>query len=525
MTIVCAISGEVPDDPVLSKTGYVFSRRLIEKALTENGGKCPVTGQDLDKETDLYPIHTNSVVTPRPATSSSISAMLRDFQNEWDNLMLETYKLRESLSTTREQLSQTLYQHEAACRVICRLAKERDLAVSRVRQLSSDLAKARAYGSSGMDVDGTGAQEGVAEEADGDSFIQEAVALSEKLVSGRKKRKHPKLAKEDAVKSYTSQDTAEKVAQADTTSPSKRRRKSAATAGAKVTAIDVHFQDNDRMLVGGSAGSATLYNRGNKTTVCSVAHSSDKTAVTAVKLHPNEELFATGGADGNVRLWKSSKEGEWECEHVAVGNPLSVGSPVTYVDWHPTGEALVVATECGKWYIVKMDRDQGLSHLIDMSNTSSTGEAFGMHPDGSLFAYYNNKTGCVSVYSLQQKAEMTSAKMPHANVTALAFSENGYHMATGTKEGEIKLWDLRKATDFATLTAAAEPVEHLSFDNSGHYLAAGSNKGADVYHFHGKTSLSEVAHFDANGSALAWLNDASGLVLADGPDVKTFRGE
>lgn len=46
----------IPQQPI-PFVGYVFSRRLIEKALTENGGKCPVTGQDLDKETDLYPIH------------------------------------------------------------------------------------------------------------------------------------------------------------------------------------------------------------------------------------------------------------------------------------------------------------------------------------------------------------------------------------------------------------------------------------------------------------------------------------
>ncbi|KAF4747273.1 hypothetical protein FOZ62_005120, partial [Perkinsus olseni] len=366
----------------------------------------------------------------------------------------------------------TLYQHEAACRVICRLAKERDVAVSRVRQLSTDLAKARAYAATGMEADVSaegGAQDEAAEVADG--FIQEAVAVSEKLMSGRKKRKHPKLAKEDAVKAYTVQGTAEKLAQADTATPSGKRRRKSAPSSATVTAIDIHFQDNDRMLVGGSAGCATLYNRATKTTVCTVTHSTDKSAVTAVKLHPNEELFATGGADGNVRVWKSAKEGEWECEYVAVGNPVSMGSPVNYLEWHPTGEALVVSTESGKWAILKLDREEGLSHMIDMSNTSATGEAFGMHPDGSLFAYYNDKTGCVSVYSLQQKAEVASAKMPHANVTALAFSENGYHMATGTKDGEIKLWDLRKATDFATLTAAG-PVEDISFDHSGHYLAA-----------------------------------------------------
>jgi hypothetical protein len=139
------VSGEVPEEPVVSKktglylraftllstvailtsrAGTVFEKRLVEKFVEENG-KDPVTGEEMDLE-DLLPIKTARVVRPRPPTLTSIPALLSTFQNEWDALALETYKLKQQLAQTREELATALYQHDAAVRVIARLSKERD---------------------------------------------------------------------------------------------------------------------------------------------------------------------------------------------------------------------------------------------------------------------------------------------------------------------------------------------------------------------------------------------------------------
>lgn len=121
----CAISGEQLVEPVVSKkTGHVFEKRVIEKQIAATG-QCPITGQALNLD-DLIPVKLGTQTKPRAVTMNSVPGILKSFQNEWDSLMLETYTLKQHLETVRQELSHALYQHDAACRVIARLIKERD---------------------------------------------------------------------------------------------------------------------------------------------------------------------------------------------------------------------------------------------------------------------------------------------------------------------------------------------------------------------------------------------------------------
>jgi pre-mRNA-processing factor 19 len=138
---MCLVSGTVPQDPVVSvKSGHLFERRLIETYIDEQH-RCPITGQDLSKA-DLLTVESkqhsrystslcmiaNKVVTPRSAAATSIPSVLSLLQNEWDAVMLETFALKQQYLRIRQELSEALYQKDAASRVIARLMKDRDAA-------------------------------------------------------------------------------------------------------------------------------------------------------------------------------------------------------------------------------------------------------------------------------------------------------------------------------------------------------------------------------------------------------------
>ena len=59
----------------------------------------------------------------------------------------------------------------------------------------------------------------------------------------------------------------------------------------------------------------------------------------------------------------------------------------------------------------------------------------------------------------------------NGQISGLAFSENGYYLATCAEDSCIKLWDLRKLKNFKTIQLEdGYEVRDVSFDQSGSQL-------------------------------------------------------
>ncbi|CAG9331676.1 unnamed protein product [Blepharisma stoltei] len=133
----CALSGQPLIDPVVSvKTGHVYERSAITKYI-QSTGRCPITNVELSLP-DIISLQANPSAKPRPLSQNSIPGLIDAFKNEWDAVVIETHELKKYIDVLRQELSHSLYQYDAACRVIARLVKEKDELVHALQELNKE---------------------------------------------------------------------------------------------------------------------------------------------------------------------------------------------------------------------------------------------------------------------------------------------------------------------------------------------------------------------------------------------------
>jgi pre-mRNA-processing factor 19 len=493
----CSISGEVPEEPVVSsKSGLLFEKRLIERHILDYG-KCPVTGEALTME-DIVPIKTGKVVKPRPVQAASIPGMLGMFQIEWDGLMLSNFALEKQLHTAREELSHALYQHDAACRVIARLKKERDEARSLLaqaeRQIPMSTSTATTALSNGkraaeddeMGPDGKRVRPGISA-----SIITELTDCNAALSQQRKKRQiSPSLAPIDAVEGYTQLHSY----------PLHKTNKPG------ILSVDIH-NSKDIIATSGVDTNAIVFNRTSGEILSTLSGHSKK--VTSVRFAAEGELIVTGSADKTVRVWQGAENGSYDCKHILKDHTAEVQA----VTVHATNNYFVTASLDSTWCFYELSSGLCLTQVADAMGTGGyTSAAF--HPDGLILGT-GTSGSLVKIWDVKSQANVAKFDGHVGAVTAISFSENGYFLATAAQDG-VKLWDLRKLRNFRTFSPYDEntPTQSVDFDHSGSYLAIG---GSDI-------RVYQVANVKSEWNCIKTFPDLSGTGKVSsvkfGPDAK-----
>uniref|UniRef100_A0AAX7UXS4 Pre-mRNA-processing factor 19 n=1 Tax=Astatotilapia calliptera TaxID=8154 RepID=A0AAX7UXS4_ASTCA len=428
MALVCAISNEVPEHPCVSPvSNQVFERRLIEKYIAENGTD-PMNGQPLSEE-QLVDIKVAHPIRPKAPSATSIPAILKSLQDEWDAVMLHSFTLRQQLQTTRQELSHALYQHDAACRVIARLTKE----VTAAREALATLKP-----QAGLVAPQAVPASQPAAGAGGEPMeISEQVGMTPEIIQKRGKTVPEDLVRAEDLGKY--RQVASHAVSID-------------CAGSRGCGADknvVVFDKNEEQIV------ATLKGHTKK--------------VTSVIYHPSQSVVFSASPDTTIRVWS-----------VTGGNCVQVvrahEGGVTGLSLHATGDYLLSSSEDQYWAFSDIQTGRVLTKVTDESaGCALTCAQF--HPDGLIFGT-GTADSQIKIWDLKERTNVANFPGHSGPVTSIAFSENGYYLATGAQDSSLKLWDLRKLKNFKTITLDNNyEVKSLVFDQSGTYLAVG---GSDI---------------------------------------------
>lgn len=485
----CAISGEVPSDPVVSrKTGHLFEKRLVEQFLSSED-KCPVTGEPLTVD-DLLPVQATQTTKPRPITATSIPGLLSHFQNEWDTVMLETYTLKQHLDNTRKELSQVLYQHDAACRVIARLTRELNEARSMLSQRQGQMAEEAAAVVAGesMEVEQSAV---LAEITDDD--LNKMITKGAQLSQGRKRRPiAPNLA--------SAQDLSESVVLATATPHSSVKQ--------GITCIDMHPGSVDTTLSGGMDKNAIIFDHANNKVLATLTGHTKK--LTACKFHPDasKAVVITASADKLTKIWSADASRSVYSEAFTLD---SHQAEVTDMSVHPTGEYLATVGRDNAWCFHSIDRGLTLKRVVCQGDNAGL-SCVQFHPDGLILGT-GTEDSMVRIWDMKSQKLVHSFEGHKDAVHDLSFSENGYYMASVAGDATCRLWDLRKLKNVKTLQLSS-PGLAVSFDHSGTYLAAATGNSVKINLVKEWTEVTTLQGHTKDVTSLSISKDASRIYTA-----------
>ncbi|KAJ5757514.1 uncharacterized protein N7511_006208 [Penicillium nucicola] len=453
--MLCAISGEAPQVPVVSpKSGSVFEKRLIEAYIAEHG-KDPVNGEELSTE-DLIDVKSQRVVRPRPPTLTSIPSLLSVFQEEWDALALETYTLQQNLAQTRRELSSALYQHDAAVR--------RDEAREALSNVSVGATRSAGAGDA-MQVDSTGLPQAVLERVEN---TQAALSAT------RRKRTVPQgWASAEAISTFKPTESSDPL-----------------YPGGRALSVN---STGDLALVGGVDGVVGVYSLSQKSVVQTLKTDGPVTDATWAG-----DKAVVGSSTGSVKVFENGAE---------VASFNSHAGEVTAVTVHATGD-IVASVGVDKSYVLY---DLATNTVASQIFTDAALLSVNFHPDGHLIAA-GGADGQIKIFDVKTGAAAADYAMS-GPVKCLFFSENGTFLAAvADKSTTVSIWDLRTSKETKVLDTGSQ-ISSIFWDYTGQYLLTGGPSGVTIQQFtKSSKSWSEPLRSAVPATSVAWGSAAQSVV-------------
>ncbi len=188
--------------------------------------------------------------------------------------------------------------------------------------------------------------------------------------------------------------------------------------------------------------------------------------VMCLAITPDGRVLASGGTDGNVRLWR-----------------LPSGEALTtlagHTDWiyclaiSPDGGTLASGSEDASVRLWRLPSGEALATLRGHTHRI---QSLAISPNGALLAS-GSEDGTVRLWTLSDGRAVTTLDGQCGWVRSLAISPQGTFLASGSEDAMVRLWRLPDGEPLTTLSGHTAPVRCLVVTPDGRLLVSGSWDG------------------------------------------------
>ncbi len=200
----------------------------------------------------------------------------------------------------------------------------------------------------------------------------------------------------------------------------------------------VNFSSNGKLLAtGGVDHTVRLWKVESGEPWYTLVGHTDK--VNSVKFSPNGKFLASGSRDETVKLWKVESGEEFYTlqEH---------NQKVTAVKFSPNGELLLSASYDDTVKLWQVESGEHL-HTFGLGYESYTMYHVNFSPDSKFLAIFNhldlyleNRDRAGHLWSIESGQLWKTLESHKEMVYSVRFSPNGKQLASGSRDGTVKLW-------------------------------------------------------------------------------------
>lgn len=168
--------------------------------------------------------------------------------------------------------------------------------------------------------------------------------------------------------------------------------------------------------------------------------------INLIAISPNSRFLASADEEGYIRLWDFFSNQE-----------------VFNLQWHSGTVNSLVFSPDGR--LLASAGDDAIVKLWDIYNKTELHTLRGHDAEHDTFEHRNFFGRVISgTYSYARGAVMS-----------IAFSPYGHYLASGSRDGFIKLWDVASGRELHTLVGHTSSVNSVAFSPDGRFLASGSS--------------------------------------------------